>query len=108
MVHVVGERGDVAHADRDAGVEVHEVDPAELLLAGGERRVDLAGLTCVGVDEDPADGVRHRPAAVVVEVDRADARPFRREPLGGRPADPRCRARDQRDLAVECSHARRP
>ena len=70
----VGERGDVGDADRDPGVQVRDVDAAELELARGERVVDLGRVAGVGVDEDPVDrvGDRHaRPSSKSTQQIRA-------------------------------------
>ena len=48
----------------DTRVEKGDVEPAEAVHGGGDRRLVLLGLTHIAGDEDPADLLRHLGEAV--------------------------------------------
>ena len=97
-VHVVGQVGDVGVADGDPRVQIGDAEPAELVDAPGEGRVDLGGVADVGAHEQAADRVGDGTAGDLVPVDDADPHALGREALDGRPADARRRAGHEPDL----------
>src|SRR5205814_2026569 len=103
-VLVVGELLDLAAAGDDPGVEVRDVDPAEVLLGLPERLGHVGRLRDVASDELAADLVRGALAELLVEVVHNDPGTLRGEPASRGQADPRPAAGDDRALALEQPH----
>ena len=99
-----------AAAVADARVVDEDVQAAEFRLGKGERRLPLVGLRHVVRHRDRC--VAERTSAGVgtraVDVGHHDARAFVHELCRHRRAQPRCRTRDQRDLALQAVHLSSP
>ena len=94
----------------DARVVVEDVQPAEALHGEPHHRLDLVAARDVDLHErgfaaGALDGGDGAGAELLVEVGDDDAGAFTGEQLGGAAPHAVARARDERDLAVEPSHA---
>ena len=89
-VLLVGELGDVAFAGGDAGVEVGDVDAAELVLGLLDNRRPGSRVADVSLDVELGLAARRR-----VQVDHANLGALLNEALHGRLADTRRAARHQ-------------
>ena len=98
--------------DHDPGGVHDDVDPAERLLDGVERRLHLCGLRDVAADGDrpaagPLDGGHDllRPG-LVARVVHADGHAVARQPLGDRAADPARAPGDEGDASAAHGYQR--